>query len=116
MGKLMKGRKGSQRALVVVGHGELQLRQGPDDGGNDNAATPEVGRLRGDDDMIEVLKAGLWVRWSEVRRGGERARARRNSRRQWRSTVGRKKCVLYLDSLAQRRCGRAKGDYGGVVG
>ena len=82
MGKLREGRKGSERASVVVGHGELQLRRASDDGGNDNAATPEVGRLRGDDNMIEELKAELWVRWSEARCGDERARARRSSRRQ----------------------------------
>ena len=69
---------------MVVSHGELQLRRGPDGGGNDNAATIEVGRLRRDDDVIEELNAGLWARWSEVRRGGERAGARRSSRWQWR--------------------------------
>ena len=105
MGKLMKGRKGSQRALVVVGHGELQLRRASDGGGNDNADTPEIGQLRGDDDMIEELKVELWVRWIKARRGDERARARRSSRRQWRSAEGKKKYGLYLDSPAQRRGG-----------
>ena len=93
----MEGRKGSERAPVVVGHGELQLLRGPDDGGNDNVATTEAGRLRRDDNMIEVLNAGLWVR-----RGGERTRAQQNSRRQWRSVAGKKKYGLYLDSLSQR--------------
>jgi len=72
----MEGRKGSERAPVVVGHGELQLRRASDDNGNDNAATPEVGWLCGDDDMIEELKVELWVRWNEARRGSDHVRAR----------------------------------------
>ena len=102
MGKLREGTKESERAKVVVSHDELQLWRGPNGGGNDNAATPKVRQLRRDDDMIEEIKVGLWETWSEARHGGERARARRNSRRQWRSAVGKKKCGLYLDSPAQR--------------
>ena len=90
---------------MVVGHGELQLRRASDGGGNDNADTPEIGQLRGDDDMIEELKAELWARWSKARRGGEHARARWSYRRQWRSAMGKTKCGLYLDSLAQRQGG-----------
>ena len=82
MGELREGRKGSERASVVVGHGELQLRRASDGGGNDNAATTEVRQLCKDDDVIEELKAELWARWSEARCGDERARARRSSRRQ----------------------------------
>ena len=105
MGKLREGRKGSERALVVVGHDELQLRRVSDGGGNDNAATPEVGRLHGYDDVIEELKAELWARWSEARCGGENARARQNSRRQWSSATGKEKGGLYLNCPAQRRGG-----------
>ena len=39
--------------------------------------------------MIEELKAERWVRWSEVRRGGECAGARWSSRRQWRLPRGK---------------------------
>ena len=116
MGKPREDRKGSERAPVVVGHGELQLRRGPDDDGNDNAATTEAGRLRGDDNVIEELNAGLWVRWSKAKCGGERAGTQRSSRRQWRSAAEKKKYGVYLDSLAQRRGGRAIEDDGGVEG
>ena len=102
MGKPREDRKGSERAPVVVGHGELQLRRASDGGGNDNADTPEIGQLRGDDDMIEELKAELRARWSKARCGGESVRVRRNSRRQWSSAAGKEKGGLYLDCPAQR--------------
>jgi len=66
--------------------------------------------------MAAVEMVGkLWVRWSEARHGGERAGARWSSRRLWCFAAGKKKCDLNHDSPAQRRGGRAKGDYGGAV-
>ena len=44
---------GSERAPVVVGHDERQLRRGPDGDGNKNAATTLVRRLNG---KVEELK------------------------------------------------------------
>jgi hypothetical protein len=44
-------------------------------------ASPELDSLRGEDEEIEELKAELLVRWNGARPGGERARARRSSRR-----------------------------------
>ena len=51
-----------------------------------------------------------------MRHDGERVRARRNQRRQWSSDAGKEKCGLTLDSLTQRRGGRANRGYGGALG
>ena len=80
-----------------------------------NVPSTQLDRLDKRVDEVEEMVGKLWARWSEVRRGGERAGARRSSRRQWCFDAGKKKCDLNHDSPAQWLGGRAKEDYAGAV-
>ena len=66
-------------------------------------------------DEVEEMLGKRWARRGAVRRGGEHAGARWSSWQQWCFTAGKKKGDLNHDSPAQRRGGRANGDYGGAV-
>ena len=59
----MEGRKGSERAPVVVGHDERQLRRGSDGDRNKNAATTLVHRLNGEVEELKEAMVELWASW-----------------------------------------------------
>ena len=80
----MEGRKGSERAPMVVGHGELQLLRGPDGGGNKNAASTLTLRLNSEVDELKETMMELWLEWHWLWCSGELTRARRSKwRRRW---------------------------------
>jgi len=63
VGKLVEGRTGSERAPVVVGHDERQLRRGPDGDGNKNTATTLVRQLKGEVEELKEATVELRASW-----------------------------------------------------